>query len=472
MREATSKWIRRAAATSLSALGVLLSVAPVVGQEAESLESKADEYIAPYLEMGNFSGSILVARGGEVLLSKGYGRASFELDVPTTPATCYRIGSLGKQFAAVSVLQLAEKGMLTLEDPISKFFPNYRHGKSVTVHHLMSHTSGIPEIPEMSMFLGVNDDSLSDDEIVKRLNKHPLKFKPGARFLYTNTAFRLVISVVEKASGMGYIDYVRSRIFEPLGLTDTFFDFGSPRKNRANGYYLFQSGLVNLGYVTVLGTGGICSSVDDYYKFVRGLTTGAILDRDYVERMFTTYGGYYGYAWFIGNGWGERIAYHGGDTSGYRCSVAHHFVSDLTVIAFSNVFNAPIARIRNDLAAIALGKPYSIPRARGDIAVDPGKIEDCLGSYRAENGTLVKIFWLNDYLFVAITDPEEIFADQNTALYPLYAESENDYFLKDLDVQLAIIRDAKGKPVGLGMTRDGETVEMKKEAESKRRRVD
>jgi len=178
------------------------------------------------LTASSFRGSVLLARGGEVILAKGYGLANLELEVPNTPETKFRLGSITKTFTAAAVLHLQEQGRLNVQDRISAYIPNAPDAwKNVTIHHLLTHTSGIPSYTDGPRYEEHMRDKIGrPEEMLARFRDLPLEFRPGEKFKYNNSGYFLLGLLIEQVSGEKYEDYLRRNIFEPLQMADTGYD--------------------------------------------------------------------------------------------------------------------------------------------------------------------------------------------------------------------------------------------------------
>jgi CubicO group peptidase (beta-lactamase class C family) len=220
--------------------------------QAADLAQKLDEYIRGAEEVWKFSGTVLVAKDGKPVLDRGYGMANYELGVPNTPEMKFLIGSITKQFTATAIMQLAEKGLLDVNDPISKYLPEYpkETGDSITVHHLLTHTSGVPSYTDNAELMGRRATKMSTEEILNSFKDKPLDFPPGGQFKYSNSGYYLLGLIVENVSGKSYEEYLQENIFDPLGMAHTGYGHHRPiLPNRAAGYELDENGeLVNAGY--------------------------------------------------------------------------------------------------------------------------------------------------------------------------------------------------------------------------------
>jgi CubicO group peptidase (beta-lactamase class C family) len=255
--------------TNLAAISLLLlGVSPVTAAPAERL----DEQVQAYLKTGGFQGAVLVAKDGKPLLSRGYGGANLEWDIPATPDTKFRLGSITKQFTGMAILLLEEQGKLAVTDPVSKHIPEAPESWSgVTIHHLLTHTSGIPSFTSLPDYPKTNALPAPPIETMKRVTGMPLEFAPGARFKYSNTGYTLLGLIIERASGMDYAAFMRRNIFSPLGMTDTgYHDQKSILPKFAAGYSRGAKGLVPAGHIDMSiphAAGSLYSTVLDLMKW-------------------------------------------------------------------------------------------------------------------------------------------------------------------------------------------------------------
>jgi len=195
---------------------LLLFVLSTTTCVAQDIEAKVDEYVGTYLKIGNFSGSILIAKEGRILLSKGYGMANLEHDVPNAPQTIFRLGSVTKQFTSMAIMQLREKGRLDVDDPIAKYLPTYPNGEEITIHHLLTHTSGIPdfgEFPDLQKTIMIPSPV---EKTIQRFKDKPLEFTPGEKFKYSNSGYILLGYIIEKVCGTSYEEFLKENVFQPL----------------------------------------------------------------------------------------------------------------------------------------------------------------------------------------------------------------------------------------------------------------
>lgn len=345
-----------------SALAVILLTASyAVPCRAQDPAAKADQFVTGYVQQNKFIGTVLVARGGKPILRKGYGFANREWNIPNGPDTKFRLGSVTKQFTATAILQLVEAGKLKLDDPISKYYTASPAAWSkVTIHHLLTHTSGIPSYTELPGFF--QKESMFDRtpaEIVKLTQDKPLEFEPGEKFKYDNSGYILLGYVIEKITGQKYADYLREHIFDPLGMRDTGYDTAREIiPHRASGYTYTGMIWVNAPYLAMslpYAAGSLYSTVDDLLIWDQALYSRKPLTAASLDKMFTPNKENYGYGWFIDNKSKHKKMGHAGGINGFNTMIARYPDDKLTVIVLANMNTREVEPIANGLAEIVLG---------------------------------------------------------------------------------------------------------------------
>lgn len=270
--------IRRTSAVTL--VLVSLGWAGLWAQQSDrhALVHTIDSIATAPIEAGQAAGmSIAVVRGSDEIVLKGYGRADLELDVPTPERAVYEIGSVTKQFTAVAILQLQERGLLSLDDPLTDYLPDYpTQGHRITIRRLLDHTSGIKGYTEMPGFWStLATRELPRDSLVAMFSAEPFDFPPGEAMTYNNSAYFLLGLIIEKASGQPYEEYITEHLFEPAGMDDSRYCSQSDIiLRRARGYQWSQGGLQRAPYLDhtwPYAAGSICSTVSDLVTWNRAL---------------------------------------------------------------------------------------------------------------------------------------------------------------------------------------------------------
>ncbi|OGD39991.1 MAG: hypothetical protein A2V45_09955, partial [Candidatus Aminicenantes bacterium RBG_19FT_COMBO_58_17] len=347
-----------------AALIIVVFASPIAGcrpspersERTADIEMKVDAYVQPYLEMKAFSGSILIARGGEILLAKGYGLANYELDVPNTPRTKFHLASISKTFTSAAVMILEERGSLTVQDRLAKYIPDFPDGDKITIHHLLVHTSGIPNINDFPEYGDWSRLPQTTAGLVEKLKNRPLNFEPGARYDYSNSNYNGLAYIIEKASGRSYGEFLKETIFDPLGMRDTAHDGRAAALvvNAASGYtpagYEDLEKAPYLDWTIKTGNGSIYSTVEDLYKWDRALVTEKILSRASLDKTFTQHvDEAVGYGWFIGRRLNRRCIRMSGRSPGFQGEIHRYINDDVCVIVLGNNYSGAASFMINDL---------------------------------------------------------------------------------------------------------------------------
>ena len=284
----------------------------VVGQ---SKANKISELITEYNKLDQFNGSALVAENGKIIHKGGNGWANMEWEIRNESDTKHRLGSITKQFTSMLIMQLMEEGKVKLDVPISTYIPDYPKETAdiVTLHHLMTHTSGIPNYTSFDGFF--RDESRNPykpEEFLSFFQDSTLSFEPGSEFSYSNSGYFLLGYIIEVVTGNSYEDELKTRIFEPLEMKATGFDHhGDILKKRATGYERDRMSYINAPYLDMsipYSAGSLYSTVEDLYKWDQALYTEKLVSNATKDLMFTNHisarGGNYGYGWSINDrGW-------------------------------------------------------------------------------------------------------------------------------------------------------------------------
>ena len=220
-------------------------------QPATDFAAKADAHIEAYTKQTRFMGSVIVAKDGKILLAKGYGMANLEHEIPNKANTKFRLGSITKQFTAVAILQLQEQGKLNVQDPIGKYVPNSPEAwKKVTIHHLLSHTGGVPSYTSVPEYGKQMREASKPLDFIERFKNKPLDFEPGTKHVYSNSGYFLLGVIVEQVSSKSYEAYLKENIFDKADMQDSGYDWDSKiLKNRAAGYQREKGELRNAAFL-------------------------------------------------------------------------------------------------------------------------------------------------------------------------------------------------------------------------------
>lgn len=297
-----------------------------------------------------FNGAVLIAYRSKILWAKGYGMADFELDVPNLTQTKFRIASITKTITAVAIMQLIEKGILKLDDPLNKFIPDYPHGEQITIFHLLTHTSGICNFELDTDFYDVEHAPSFSEKLIDLFKYEPLQFIPGKTYSYSVSGYFLLGYIIEKATGLSYEDYLEKHIFEPLHMKSTGLDYYKPIiKGRAKGYEMKGTTMINSDFfdMRIAGAGGgLYSTVENLYLLQMGLLNHKIINKKSYDMMNTNQmrineQTHYGFGLFLAEteicGKNRRKHYHTGGGPGVRSILAYYPDDQLLCIMITNV---------------------------------------------------------------------------------------------------------------------------------------
>jgi CubicO group peptidase (beta-lactamase class C family) len=420
------------------------------------LTSKIDQYMAACVGRDQFSGAILLARNGGLLFSRGYGMANLELDVPCAPKTKFRLGSITKQFTAMAILILQERGKLAVTDPIKKYLPSApKTWDDITIQHLLTHTSGIMNYTDLPDFLKTLRNAVTLDELIAKFKDKPLGSKPGEKFKYSNSGYIVLGQIIEAASGRPYAKFMQEAIFDPLEMHDTGYDNATGiLKNRASGYSrVFGLAPVNALYIDMSiphAAGALYSTVDDLLKWDRALDSDKLVSRKSLGAMFTPFKDGYGYGWSIGRKFDQTLYSHAGGIPGFVTFIERYPDEKLLVVVLSNLEGSRVDRIGNDLAAIAFDGPYVIPREPKPATVDLALYDTYAGQYQMDRpGSKEKIL-----LTVTKVDKRLMVERKGQPRLPAIPESETRFYLKGPDATVEFVKGAKGAVTHLVLLQD------------------
>lgn len=398
---------------SFSVVGLLcvLLALTVAGSSERSLPERLDGMLSGYFTADAPGAAVIVVKDGKVLFRRAYGLANLETRTPMRPEMVFEIGSVTKQFTAAAILLLAEQRKLALDDDIRKYLPLYPDkGHTITIEHLLTHTSGIPSYTDDPKWRPLWRQDLSPDQVIDLTKDNPLLFTPGSKWRYNNTGYTMLGAIIEKVSGVSYAEFIRQQILEPLGMKHTVYgSFTDVIPNRASGYTRGANGWQNAPYLSMThpySAGALMSSVDDLAKWDAAVSESRLLRKASWERAFAGFrlsdqeDSHYGYGWQIGRYDGRSVVHHGGGIPGYICQVMRIPEERLYLAILTNsddqAFELDFVLTR--LAAEVTGRPYREPVA---VDVTPQALDAYVGTYQVEGTARVRTVTRDgDRLFV------------------------------------------------------------------------
>lgn len=333
---------------------------------------KEDAYIRSEAATRFFRGVVMVGIDGKIVFEKAYGLGDEEWGAANTVHTKFRIASLGKQFTAACILLLQERGRLNVRDPISRYLDGLAVAwQAITVHQLLTHTSGIPNYTSSPEIARINRTGATPQQMIELVLEKPLDFMPGRNWSYSNTGYVLLGMIIEKISGQSYADFLKTSIFEPLGMRDSGYDRAKEiLKERASGYQIIDGHTANADFIDMsvpFSAGGIYSTVEDMYRWNEALTAGGkLLSADSLKQMFTEYPEatherqHYGYGVVISRlKLGRLLYYHGGGVEGFSSSIQRYPNDRVCIVILSNLDSYKPWELSDRIASDLFSRPLS-----------------------------------------------------------------------------------------------------------------
>ena len=391
----------------IKVLTVVLCFLSVGALKAQSLEATVDQLLSAKYVSGDPGATALIARDGKVIYRKAFGTANLELNIPMKPEHVFELGSITKQFTAVAILMLMEEGKLSLQDDITKFIPDYpTHGKKITVHQLLNHTSGIKSYTAMESFRELARTDMSPTELIDVFKNEPMDFDPGEEYAYNNSAYIILGHIIEVLTEMSYADFVEQRIFKKLGMKNSHYG-SMPKviKNRASGYQPTENGFRNADYLSLTlpyAAGSLMSCVDDMLLWSQAIHHNTLISEKSKQLAFTngeTNGGfpiYYGYGFSVDEINGVPTIEHGGGIFGYETYGVYVPSENVYVIVLTNRNGNGPSDVTVKIAAHAIGKPFPSNKA---TAVSEEKMKQWVGTYEFGDGVIRYLTFEDGRLF-------------------------------------------------------------------------
>ncbi len=406
---------------------LLLLVIPLFSF-AQNLEEKFDMLLQEKYKPENPGATVLISKQGKIIYHKAFGMANMELQVPMKPENIFEIGSITKQFTSVAILMLMEHGKLAIEDEITKFIPDYpTHGKKITIHHLLNHTSGIKSYTSMNLS-EIAPKDMTPTEIIDYFKNEPMDFDPGTEWRYNNSGYIILGFIIEKVSGQPYEDFVEEHIFKKLQMNNSRYGHkGEIIKNRASGYQT-RDGYVNANYLSMTlpyAAGALMSTVEDLHKWQNAINTNILVKAETIEKAFQNTKlnngkpTYYGYGWSVNEVNGSPSIEHGGGIFGYTAYQLYIPEEDVHAAILTNCnCNSP-TDITIRLAAIAIDKSYD---NKEKIVLPKEALKKMVGVYEFEDSA-VRIITLED---------NQLYSQrEGSSKFKIFPKNKNTFFFEN-----------------------------------------
>jgi CubicO group peptidase (beta-lactamase class C family) len=442
-------WIAGAALALVCTAGMAQN--PGDAQTRVRMEQVANSYTAK----NAFMGTVLVTQGDQVLLNKGFGMAVLEWNIPDTPDTKFRLGSVTKQFTAALVLLMQQDGKLNINDPVSKYLPDApKAWEKITLANLLGHTSGIPDFTSFKEFGAWAASAHTWDEEYAFFKDKPLDFEPGTKFSYSNSNFEVLGGILEKVSGKKYGDLLRERIFGPLGMSDSGLDSDDlvlPR--RAEGYEPGPDGLMvarSESMSVPFSAGSIYSTTGDLLKWEHGLFEGKLLSADSLKAMITPGKGNYGLGVEVNNVDGVKVIEHNGGIEGFNSNLIYVPEQRICVIVLANVNGSAPGAMGGQLLDLALGKTVVLNSERKAVPITRADSAKFVGVYDLEPGFAITVAESGDGLTAQGTGQDAL-----PLMYLGVKDGHPRFFITAVAAEIEFVPDAAGSIQSLTLHQNG-----------------
>ncbi|WP_236262799.1 serine hydrolase domain-containing protein [Aggregatimonas sangjinii] len=308
--------------------------------------------------------TFLISKNGNIIYHKAFGLSNLELAVPMKNGNVFEIGSITKQFTAISIMMLMESGLLNLEDEITKYIPDYpTNGNTITIHHLLTHTSGIKSFTSIKGLNTIAEQDLTPMELIDFFKNEPIDFLPGEKFKYNNSGYILLGYIIEKITGLDYATFVEENIFNELEMkASRYASHSKVIQDRASGYH-HKDGYTNnkmISFSLPYSSGSLMSTTGDMFKWQEAIKNNLLIRKETADIVFTNYtlnnGEHidYGYGWHIKKIENARSLEHGGSIFGFKSMGVYIPDSDIYVIGLSNCgCNSP-TEVTRKIAVLAM----------------------------------------------------------------------------------------------------------------------
>jgi CubicO group peptidase (beta-lactamase class C family) len=433
--------------TKISLIIVVFSFLFTTAQN-QNLTQQFDDIVAQYYNDSNAPGAtVLVAKNGKAIYRKAVGKSNLELDVDMIPENVFMLASITKQFTAVSILMLEEQGKLNLNDPITKFIPDYpTQGKTITVHHLLNHTSGIKSYTSIGDLRQVARQDKTLDELIDFFKNEPMDFDPGEDYRYNNSGYVLLGKIIEVLSGEPYADYIDTHIFQPLGMKASQYGSHSKLiKNRAMPYEETDNGYINASYLSMSlphAAGALTSTIDDMLKWQNALANNTLIKASTLQKAINgsklNNGEHINYGYGLGELTlkGSKGYTHSGGIFGTSTDGIYLIDEDVYVIGLSNCSCNDIGSVTTQLAAAAIGKPF--PTMKDVVQLKEDQLKKWVGAYEFEDGAIRHIFFKDGAL-------KSMRESETNTVFDIFPLSENRFMFEEGNIEYKFSINEDGK---------------------------
>lgn len=415
---------------------------------AQDVPAKLDELVSAYAKEFRFNGAVLVASQGKILLDKGYGLRDVSNNSINDEHSIFKIGSLTKQFTAALVLKLQEMKKLSVNDKLSKYFPAYPKGDSITIDQLLHHTSGIYNYSGNREFMKNEITKPQDRKAMMALfQDKPLDFSPGTQWKYSNSAYVLLGFIIEDVSGMNYYAAVRKYIFAPAGMKESGFDFtrlSDPKKTTGYMRLIEQTNTVAplVDSSVPFSAGAIYSTTADLYRWNQAMWNYKVISKASTQLALTPVKNKYGYGLFIDSLYGKRKVEHSGSIPGFNSNMVTIPADQTCVILLGNASTNFLDTMAKSLLAILYNKPYSIPEPFKRMAISTTDLKEFEGAFADGAMPPFKV-WLEDGKLIGQPEGQEALE--------MRPEKKDLFFIREEEAHVRFNRNDKDQIISLSI---------------------
>jgi len=436
------------------ALLSLAILATALSAMTQNIASRLDTLMEAYVKAAGFGGAVLVATKEGVVFEKGYGYRNKVTKAVVDTNTLFQIGSITKQFTSAIVLQLLEENKLSMQDFLSKYIPGYPEGNRITIEQLLTHTAGVYNYTNDAAFVEHGSAlPIGRDSMIARFEFKPLDFNPGEKYSYSNSGYFLLGYIIEKITGQTYFQVVRQRIFKPLHMDHSGFDFADLNgPDKAMGY-VSSEGTVPAAIVdssVSFSAGAIYTTVGDLYKWDRALLAGSIISPASQQRAYTPHLARYGYGWVIGLVDGKKVVQHGGGILGFVSNILRIPEDGICIVMLSNEQNYQyLPKMTMDAYGILSGKDIKPPTTKVAVILDTALLKEYVGEYQISSTFSITISLQDGHLYGQASSQGK---------NELFAEKKDLFFLKVVDADIEFVRGTEGKIEKMILHQNGQNV--------------
>ncbi|MBQ4861521.1 beta-lactamase family protein [Pseudoalteromonas sp. MMG013] len=315
--------------------------------------AKMDQTIEQYAIEQNFSGAILIVENEQVLFSKGFNKVNRNDTKLIDADTVFRLASISKQFTATGIMILQEQGLLSIQDTLNVYLPDFPNGDKIRIKHLLQHSAGLANFTALSTFKDIKNTPHTPEQLIALFKDRALEFNSGSQYKYSNSGYIVLGHLIEKVSGMTYQDFINTEIFHPLEMAQSGYGKDELGQNNiAQGYLPSGANITKLSMTVPFAAGALVSSANDLHKWDQSFYNNTLLNEASQKSMFTPELGSAGLGWFITQSNGELRYVHSGGIDGFSTYIARYPESKKLIVVLSNVQNFPAAKFSNQLNKI------------------------------------------------------------------------------------------------------------------------